>query len=78
LTWRVKRLRALGTNIVLSVFGEQDNSALVAAELLIRQQESRLTVNQPHSEIMTINQLAGYDNTEISSGTYALIKNAVL
>ena len=78
LTWRVKRLRALGTNIVLSVFGEQDNSALVAAELLIRQQESRLTVNQPHSEIMTINQLAGYDNTEISCGTYALIKNAVL
>jgi thiamine biosynthesis lipoprotein len=78
LTWQIKRLRALGTNIVLSVFGEQDNAALIAAEFLIRQQEARLTVNQPHSEIMTINQLAGHDKIEVSSGTYALIKKAVL
>lgn len=68
---------ALGTRIVLTVFGEQDEAALDAAFALINREEDRLTVNRPVSEVMSVNHAAGEDAVVVSTATYRLIEQAV-
>lgn len=74
---RVKTLHALGTRINLTVFGEGDDAPLRAAATLIQQEEDRLTVNRPVSEVMAVNHAAGSQAVPVSSGTYTLIAQAV-
>ncbi|WP_179395663.1 FAD:protein FMN transferase [Lacticaseibacillus absianus] len=74
---RRQTLRALGTRIALTVFGEQDDAALDAAAALIQREEDRLTVNRPDSEVMAVNRAAGQAGVAVSSATYALIQTAV-
>ncbi|MCX2456382.1 FAD:protein FMN transferase [Lacticaseibacillus nasuensis] len=77
MTKRTKTGHALGTRIVLTVYGEQDEAALDAAFALIESEEDRLTVNRDVSEVMSVNHAAGQTPIVVSSATYRLIAQAV-
>lgn len=68
---------ALGTRIVLTVYGDQFQSVLQPTMDLIDGYEDRLTVNRDHSEVMDVNHAAGKRAVAVSPTTYALIKLAV-
>lgn len=69
--------RALGTKIVLTVYGDEYFPLLSQAVKLIDGYEDRLTVNRPVSEVMAVNQAAGRIPKLVSPTTYDLIKLAV-
>lgn len=69
--------RALGTKIVLTVYGDEYFPLLSQAVKLIDGYEDRLTVNRPVSEVMAVNQAAGRIPKLVSLTTYDLIKLAV-
>lgn len=68
---------ALGTRIVLTVFGDKSFPLLQQAMDLIDGYEDRLTVNRDYSEVMAINHAAGKFPKVVSKSTYDLIKMAV-
>lgn len=68
---------ALGTRIVLTIYGDQYFPLLHESMRLIDQYEDRLTVNRPESEVMSINHAAGQIPKMVSPTTYELIKLAV-
>jgi thiamine biosynthesis lipoprotein len=68
---------ALGTKIVLTVYGDQYFPILSKSMKLIDGYEDRLTVNRPVSEVMSVNQAAGQTPKLVSQSTYDLIKLAV-
>ncbi|WP_373841784.1 FAD:protein FMN transferase [Limosilactobacillus sp.] len=68
---------ALGTRIVLTVFGDRSAAFLQPAMDLIDGYEDRLTVNRDQSEVMDINHAAGRGARTVSPTTYELIKLAV-
>ncbi len=65
----------MGSPILLKLF-EQDDTLARGVFQLIKQQENRLTVNRPHSEVMAINHAAGRHPVTVSPPVYALIKHA--
>lgn len=69
--------RALGTRIVLTVYGDEYYPLLSQTMQLIDGYEDRLTVNRPVSEVMSVNQAAGKVPKLVSQSTYDLIKLAV-
>lgn len=69
--------RALGTKIVLTLFGDQYFPLLHESMRLIDRYEDQLTVNREESEVMNINHAAGKTPKKVSSSTYDLIKLAV-
>ena len=69
--------RALGTRIVLTVYGDQYYPLLGQSMKLIDGYEDRLTVNRPVSEVMAVNDAAGRLPKLVSPSTYELIKLAV-
>lgn len=69
--------RALGTRIVLTIYGDQYYPLLSQTMQLIDGYEDRLTVNRPVSEVMSVNQAAGKLPKLVSQSTYDLIKLAV-
>ncbi|MBD7894248.1 FAD:protein FMN transferase [Limosilactobacillus sp. Sa3CUN2] len=68
---------ALGTKIVLTLFGDRFYPLLSRSMRLIDEYEDRLTVNRPQSEVMDINHAAGREAKMVSPSTYELIKLAV-
>lgn len=68
---------ALGTRIVLTVFGDQFRDLLQPSMDLIDGLEDRLTVNRDQSEVMDVNHAAGQGARVVSPSTYELIKMAV-
>lgn len=68
---------ALGTRIVLTVFGDQFRDLLQPSMNLIDGFEDRLTVNRDQSEVMDVNHAAGQESRVVSPSTYDLIKMAV-
>ena len=68
---------ALGTKIVLTVYGDQYFPILSKSMKLIDGYEDHLTVNRPVSEVMSVNQAAGQTPKLVSQSTYDLIKLAV-
>lgn len=68
---------ALGTRIVLTVFGDKSFPLLQQAMDLIDGYEDRLTVNRDYSEVMAINHAAGKFPKVVSKSTYNLVKLAV-
>lgn len=69
--------RALGTRIVLTIYGDQYFPLLSLSMKMIDDFEDRLTVNRPVSEVMSINHAAGRMPKMVSKSTYDLIKLAV-
>lgn len=69
--------RALGTKIVLTVYGDEYFPLLSQAMKMIDGYEDRLTVNRPVSEVMAVNQAAGRTPKLVSPTTYELVKLAV-
>lgn len=69
--------RALGTKIVLTIYGDQYFPLLSQSMKMIDDYEDRLTVNRPVSEVMSVNHAAGRMPKLVSQSTYALIKLAV-
>lgn len=69
--------RALGTKIVLTIYGDKYFPLLSQSMELIDGYEDRLTVNRPVSEVMAVNQAAGKMPKMVSTSTYDLIKLAV-
>lgn len=69
--------KALGTKIVLTLFGDQYIPLLQKSMRLIDGYEDRLTVNREESEVMNINHAAGRMPKMVSSSTYELIRLAV-
>lgn len=69
--------RALGTKIVLTVYGDQYFLLLSRSMKLIDEYEDRLTVNRPVSELMAVNHAAGRTPKMVSPSTYELVKLAV-
>lgn len=72
-----KQYYGLGTTITLTTFGTTTENDLDAANDLITRYEDLLTVNRSESEVMKINQSAGLQAIQVSTGVYALIKRAV-
>ncbi|MBB1062444.1 FAD:protein FMN transferase [Limosilactobacillus sp. WF-MO7-1] len=68
---------ALGTKIVLTLFGDRFYPLLSRSMRLIDEYEDRLTVNRPQSEVMDVNYAAGRKVKMVSPSTYELIKLAV-
>ena len=68
---------ALGTKIVLTLFGDRYYPLLARSMRLIGEYEDRLTVNRPESEVMSVNHAAGKGPKVVSPSTYELIKLAV-
>lgn len=68
---------ALGTRIVLTVFGDKAFPFLQQAMDLIDGYEDRLTVNRDYSEVMAVNHAAGKFPKVVSKSTYDLVKLAV-
>ena len=68
---------ALGTHIVLTIYGDQYFPLLQESMRLIDQYEDRLTVNRQESEVMSVNHAAGRIPKMVSPTTYELIKMAV-
>ena len=69
--------RALGTRIVLTIYGDQYFPLLSQSMKMIDNFEDRLTVNRPVSEVMSVNHAAGRMPKMVSKSTYDLIKLAV-
>lgn len=69
--------RALGTKIVLTVYGDEYFPLLSQSMQMIDGYEDRLTVNRPVSELMAVNQAAGRTPKMVSASTYELVKLAV-
>ncbi|MCW1873169.1 FAD:protein FMN transferase (plasmid) [Erwinia sp. INIA-01] len=65
----------MGSPILLKLF-EHDEALARGVFRLIKQQENRLTVNRPHSEVMAINHAAGRHPVAVSLPVYHLIKRA--
>ena len=65
----------MGSPILLKLF-EHDEALARGVFRLIKQQENRLTVNRPHSEVMAINHAAGRHPVAVSPPVYQLIKRA--
>ncbi len=65
----------MGSPIVLKLF-EHDETLARGVFRLIKQQENRLTVNRPDSEVMAINHAAGRHPVAVSPPVYQLIKRA--
>lgn len=68
---------ALGTSIVLQIFGTKKDDVIQKSFDLIDHYEDLLTVNRDVSEVMNVNHAAGKHAVQVSSGTYGLIKLAV-
>lgn len=68
---------ALGTEIVLQLFGTRQRELLTSSFNLIDHYEDLLTVNRDHSEVMSVNHASGKHPVQVSSATYGLIKLAV-
>lgn len=68
---------ALGTRIVLTVYGNAAATVLQPTMDLIDGYEDRLTVNRDQSEIMDVNHAAGVKPVAVSSTSYDLVKLAV-
>lgn len=68
---------ALGTRIVLTIFGDRFFPVLQKSMDLIDGYEDRLTVNRDYSEVMAVNHAAGKTPKLVSATTYDLIKLAV-
>ncbi len=68
---------ALGTRIVLTIYGDQYYPVLGESMQLIDEYEDRLTVNRDESEVMDINHAAGRIPKIVSPSTYELIQLAV-
>lgn len=68
---------ALGTRIILTIFGDRYYPLLQQSMDLIDGYEDRLTVNRDYSEVMTVNHAAGESPKIVSPSTYELIKLAV-
>lgn len=68
---------ALGTRIVLTIYGDKYFPLLNQSMRLIDQYEDRLTVNRPESEVMSVNHAAGRIPKIVSPSTYELTKLAV-
>lgn len=68
---------ALGTRIVLTVYGDAAAAVLQPSMDLIDGYEDRLTVNRDQSELMDVNHAAGIKPVAISPTSYALVKLAV-
>ncbi|MFS2225160.1 FAD:protein FMN transferase [Pantoea sp. B65] len=65
----------MGSPILLKLFS--DNQSLAAQVFgLIKQLEDLLTVNRPHSEVMSINHAAGSHPVSVSEPVFNLIKRA--
>lgn len=65
----------MGSPILLKLF-DHDEALARGVFRLIKQQENRLTVNRPHSEVMAINHAAGRHPVAVSPPVYQLIKRA--
>lgn len=68
---------ALGTRIVLTVYGDGAADVLQPSMDLIDGYEDRLTVNRDQSELMDVNHAAGSKPVAVSPTSYDLIKMAV-
>lgn len=68
---------ALGTHIVLTIFGDQYFPLLKESMRVIDRFEDQLTVNRQGSEVMAVNHAAGHIPKMVSPTTYELIKLAV-
>lgn len=68
---------ALGTRIVLTVYGDSSAAVLQPSMDLIDWYEDRLTVNRDQSELMDVNHAAGIKPVVISPTSYELVKMAV-
>lgn len=68
---------ALGTRVVLTVYGDEYFPVLAESMRLIDGYEDRLTVNRNESEVMSVNHAAGKNPKVVSPSTYELIKLAV-
>ncbi len=68
---------ALGTRIVLTIYGDQYFPVMEESMRLIDGYEDRLTVNREESEVMNVNHAAGHHPKVVSPSTYELIKMAV-
>lgn len=68
---------ALGTEIKLTVFREEQVPALDKANDLVQHFEDLLTVNRTESEIMSINHASGKGAVSVSEISYDLVKRAV-
>ena len=68
---------ALGTRIVLTVYGDRAADVLQPSMDLIDGYEDRLTVNRDQSELMDVNHAAGSKPVAVSPTSYDLIKMAV-
>lgn len=73
-----KTHHALGTNIVLTLFGTTNMQILDQTCALIDFYEDQLTVNRQESEVMSINHAAGQNAVSVSNSTYELAKRAIL
>jgi FAD:protein FMN transferase len=69
---------ALGTSITLQIFGNPQENIISHSFALIDHYEDLLTVNRDQSEVMSVNYAAGSHPVQVSSGTYDLIKLAVM
>jgi thiamine biosynthesis lipoprotein len=78
MTKLIAKHHALGTEIDLTVFREQDVHIFDATFDLIDTFEDLLTVNREHSEVMDINDAAGQHAVSVSPTVYELVKQAVL
>ena len=68
---------ALGTKIVLTLFGDRYYPLLARSMRLIDEYEDRLTVNRPESEVMSVYHAAGKGPKVVSPSTYELYKLGV-
>lgn len=68
---------ALGTRVVLTIYGDQFYPVLAESMRLIDGYEDRLTVNRDQSEVMNVNHAAGKSPKAVSPTTYELVKLAV-
>ena len=73
-----KKHHALGTNIVLTLFGTTNQKILDQSTDLIDYYEDLLTVNRAESELMDVNYAAGEHAVTVSNSTYQLAKLAVM
>lgn len=69
---------ALGTRIILQIFGTENDIILRESIKLIDHYEDIFTVNRKNSEIMAINQAAGKKKIKVSHASFELAKKAVL
>ncbi|GEK27985.1 FAD:protein FMN transferase [Furfurilactobacillus siliginis] len=76
-TPQTQTFHALGTSIVLTVYGTTSADILTASQQLVDQYEDQLTVNRVDSEVMAINHAAGETAIQVSDSTFSLVKLAL-